>query len=118
MKATSHWLALKGHTPKSKSMIFDEEFTAQVVETGKIEEGRVIRGFFAKTGQPLLQDWLLEMVKRVARRLPFRLGILMGLATLFRPRTRGWDKARDAITEYIEEQEAEQRRALGLKGKP
>jgi len=36
MKATAHWLELKGHTPKSKSMIFDEEFTEQVVATGKI----------------------------------------------------------------------------------
>ena len=53
MKATAHWLELKGHTPKSKSTIFDEEFTEQVVATGKIEEGRVIRNFFAKTGQPL-----------------------------------------------------------------
>jgi heterodisulfide reductase subunit C len=60
----------------------------------------------------------MEMVRRVARRLPFRLGMLMGLATLIRPRTRGWGGARAAITEYIEEQEAEQRRALGLGGKP
>jgi heterodisulfide reductase subunit C len=115
MKATAHWLELKGHTPKSKSMIFDEEFTEQVVQTGKIEEGRVIRRFFAKTGQPLLQDWLVEMVKRVARRLPVMQGILMGIAALIRPRTRGWGKARDAITEYMHEQETLQRKALGLK---
>jgi heterodisulfide reductase subunit C len=115
MKATAHWLALKGHTSKSKSMIFDEEFTDQVVATGKIEEGRIVRGFFAKTGQPLLQEWLVEMVKRVARRLPVKLGILMGLATLIRPRTRGWGKARDAITEYVHEQETLRRKALGLK---
>jgi len=115
MKATAHWLALKGHTPKSKSMVFDEEFTEQVVETGKIEEGRIIRRFFAKTGQPLLQDWLVEMVKRVARRLPVMQGILMALAALIRPRTRGWGKARDAIAEYVHEQEALQRKALGLK---
>jgi len=115
MKATAHWLELKGHTPKSKSKIFDEEFTEQVVQTGKIEEGRVIRRFFAKTGQPLLQDWLLEMVKRVARRLPVMQGVLMGLAVLIRPRTRGWGRARDAITEYVHEQEALQRKALGLK---
>ena len=114
MKATAHWLELKGHTPKSKSMIFDEEFTEQVIATGKIEDGRVIRNFFAKTGQPLKQDWLLEMVKRVARRLPFKQGIKMGLAALFRPRTRNWGKARTAITEYVQEQEAKQRRALSL----
>ena len=115
MKATAHWLELKGHTPKSKSMIFDEEFTEQVVATGRIEDGRVIRGFFAKTGQPLLQNWLVEMAKRVARRLPVMFGLRMGLAALFRPRTRGWEKARDAITEYVEEQEALQRKALGLR---
>jgi len=114
MKATAHWLELKGHTPKSKSMIFDEEFTEQVIATGKIEDGRVIRNFFAKTGQPLKQDWLVEMVKRVARRLPFKQGIKMGLAALFRPRTRDWGKARAAITEYVQEQEAKQRRALSL----
>lgn len=117
MKATAHWLELKGHTPKSKSMIFDEEFTEQVVQTGRIEEGRIIRRFFTKTGQPLLQDWLVAMVKRVARRLPVMQGILMGLAVLIRPRTRGWDKARDAISEYVHEQEALQRKALRLEEK-
>ena len=115
MKATARWLELKGHTPKSKSAIFDEEFTEQVVQTGMIEDGRVIRVFFAKTGQPLLQNWLVEIAKRVARRLPVMFGLRMGFAALFRPRTRGWAKARDAITEYVEEQEALQRKALGLR---
>jgi len=114
MKATAHWLALKGHTPKSKSQLFDEEFTAQVVATGKIEEGRVIRNFFAKTGQPLKQEWLLEMVKRVARRLPFMQGLRMAWATLFVPKTRGWRKASAALQEYIDEQETKQRKALNL----
>jgi heterodisulfide reductase subunit C len=114
MKATAHWLALKGHTPKSNSQLFDEEFTDQVVATGKIEEGRVIRNFFAKTGQPLRQEWLVEMVKRVARRLPFRQGIAMGWATLFVPKTKRWRKASAALQEYIDEQEAKQRKALNL----
>jgi heterodisulfide reductase subunit C len=114
MKATAHWLELKGHTPKSRSTIFDQVFTEQVVATGKIEEGRVIRDFFARTGQPLLQDWLVEMAKRVARRLPFKQGFAFGLAALFRPRTRGWGKAGAAIAEYVQEQEAHQRKALGL----
>jgi heterodisulfide reductase subunit C len=114
MKATAHWLELQGHTPKSRSTVFDEEFTEQVVATGKIEDGRVIRNFFAKTGQPLLQEWLVEMVKRIARRLPVRLGILMGLSAVFRPRTRGWGRARAAISEYVHEQESTQRSALGL----
>ena len=38
----------------------------------------------------------------------------LGLATLFRPRTRGWGKARAAIDEYVEEREAADRAALGL----
>ncbi|HEX8013269.1 MAG TPA: 4Fe-4S dicluster domain-containing protein [Casimicrobiaceae bacterium] len=114
MKATARWLELKGHTPPSKSAIFDEEFTAQVIATGRIEEGRVIRGFFAKTGQPLLQEWLVEMARRVARRLPVKLALILGLAALIRPRTRGWGKARAAIEGYIDEQQSKQRRALGL----
>ena len=114
MKATAHWLELKGHTPKSRSTIFDEEFTAQVLATGKIEEGRVIRNFFAKTGQPLKQQWLVEMVRRVARRLPILQGIKLALATVFRPRTRKWSKARGAIAEYVGEQQAKQRKALNL----
>ena len=114
MKATAHWLELQGLTPKSKSTIFDEEFTQQVVETGKIEDGRVIRNFFAKTGQPLLQDWLVAMAKRVARRMPVLLGLKMGLAALFRPRTRGWGRAGAAIEEYVAEQDAKHRKALRL----
>jgi heterodisulfide reductase subunit C len=114
MKATAHWLELKGHTPKSRSTIFDEEFTEQVVATGMIEDGRVIRNFFAKTGQPLMQDWLVEMVKRVARRLPVLQAVKMGLAAVFRPKTKGWSKAQAAINEYVDEQEAKQRKALSL----
>ncbi len=117
MKATAHWLELKGHVPRSKSMHFDEEFTEQVVATGRIEEGRIIRNFFARTGQPLLQEWLIEMAKRVARRLPVKLALMMGLSALVRPRTRGWGSARDAIGDYLSEQETLQRKALGLKEK-
>ncbi|HET9651628.1 MAG TPA: 4Fe-4S dicluster domain-containing protein [Usitatibacter sp.] len=113
MKATAHWLELQGHTPKSQSTIFDEEFAGQVIETGKIEDGRMIRNYFAKTSQPLKQDWLVAMAQRIARRFPVKLGIKMGLAALFRPRTRGWAKHRAAIEEYVHEQEARQRKALG-----
>ena len=114
MKATAHWLELKGHTSKSKSTLFDEDFTEQVVATGRIEEGRIIRNFFAKTGQPLLQDWLVEMAKRVARRLPFKLGLTMAFAAVFRPRTRRWAKASAAISEYVHEQEQHHRKALRI----
>ncbi len=114
MKATAHWLEKKGHTPKSPSMHFDEEFSSQVIATGKIEEGRIIRGFFKRTGQPLIQDWLLEMVKRLLRGLPAKMLIHMGLANFVRPRTRNWDRARRAIEEYVEEKEAQHAEALGL----
>ena len=114
MKATAHWLELKGHTPKSKSMVFDEVFAEQVIQTGKIEEGRTIRRFFERTGQPLRQDWLIEMVKRVARRLPIKQGFAMAWQTLFTPRTKRWGKAGAALQEYIDEQEAKQRKALNL----
>lgn len=117
MKATAHWLELQGHTPKSKSTIFDEEFTDQVVATGKIEEGRIIRNFFTKSKQPLLQGWLVELAVRISRYSPVKLGFLMGWSAVFRPRSKRWDKARDAITEYVDEQEIKQRRALGLKSK-
>ncbi|MGE5089842.1 MAG: 4Fe-4S dicluster domain-containing protein [Candidatus Levyibacteriota bacterium] len=114
MKATAHWLELKGHTPQSRSSMFDEEFASQVIETGKIEEGRIIRGFFARSGQPLRQDWLIEMGRRLARKLPIKMGMLMGIAALIRPRTRGWAKSRDAIASYVSEQEQRQRKALNL----
>ena len=114
MKAAAHWLELKGHRPKSPSVLFDEVFSEQVFETGKIEEGRLIRNFFKKTNQPLVQKWLVEMVKRILRHLPLQQLMKMGLANIFRPRTRKWSKARDAINEYVEEQETKHRVALKL----
>ncbi len=50
MKALSHWMELKGHVKKSPSMVFDEVFSEQVFERGKIEEGRVMQRFFKRTG--------------------------------------------------------------------
>jgi heterodisulfide reductase subunit C2 len=114
MKATAHWLELKGHRPKSPSVLFDEVFSEQVFETGKIEEGRIIRNFFRKTNQPLLQGWLVEMVKRIFKHLPIGQLMRMGLANIFRPRTKNWSKASDAIGEYVAEQEAKHRKALKL----
>lgn len=114
MKAMSHWCELKGHTEKSPSMHFDEEFAEQVIATGKIEEGRIIRGFFARTGQSLNQDWLIEMVKRLLRHLPVKLLFIMGMQNVLRPKTRDWDGARAAIEEYVAEKEAEHRKALKL----
>ena len=114
MKATAHWMELKGHTEKSPSTVFDEEFSGQVIETGKIEDGRVFLNFFRRTGQSPFQDWVIQMGKQLALKFPFTMMIQMALATLFRPRTSGWERSRDAINEYIEEQEAEIRQALKL----
>lgn len=114
MKATAHWLELKGHTSKSPSTHFDEVFTEQVLATGRIEEGRIIRSFFARTGQPLMQDWLLVMVRRLLAHLPLRLLVRLGLAGLLQPRTRRWGAARDAMQEYVDARQAGQRQALKL----
>ncbi len=95
-------------------MTFDEIFSDQVFATGKIEDGLVLREFFARTKQPLFQDWLIAMVRGLAMRLPVGLLMKLGLATLFRPRTRGWRRARAAIAEYVDERKAADRHALGL----
>jgi heterodisulfide reductase subunit C len=114
MKATAHWLELKGHTPKSPSMHFDEVFTEQIVKTGKIEESRTIRRFFQRTNQGLFQDWMIEMVKQLLRGLPVGLLMRMGLATFVAPRTSNWSNASAAMQEYIDEQHEKQEEALSL----
>ena len=114
MKATSHWLELKGHTPKSPSMHFDEVFAEQIFDTGKIEEGRTIRNFFKRTGQSLTQDWMIQMVKNLLSNLPVKLLISMGLANVLKPRTRNWSAAGAALREYAEAKHEEHRQALGL----
>ena len=114
MKATSHWLEKKGHTPKSPSMHFDEVFTEQIVKTGKIEESRTMRRFFARTGQSLMQPWMIEMVKRMLRGLPIGMLTRMGLATFVAPKTSDWSRASDAMQEYIDEQHEKQAQALTL----
>ena len=114
MKATAHWLELKGHTPKSPSMHFDEVFTEQVISLGKIEEGRTIRRFFSRTQQALTQDWMIAMVRSLLRHLPIGLLTRMGLATFIAPRTHSWSKAADAMREYIDDQHGKQQQALHL----
>ena len=76
------------------------------------------RGFFARSGQPLKQDWLIEMAKRLARHVPIKMGILMGIAAVIRPRTRRWKKSREAIASYVDEQNRRHRAALNLGAKP
>jgi heterodisulfide reductase subunit C len=114
MKATAHWLELKGYTEPSPSSVFDEIFSEQVIATGKIEEGRMLRDFFRRTGQALMQDWIVELVKRLVAHLPVAMLMRLGLAGLVAPRTRRWAGAREAIRDYVAEKEGEHRRALGL----
>ena len=112
MKAMSHWLEAKGHTPTSSSQYFDEEFYNQVLETGKIEEGRIIRNYFRKTGQSISQAWLIQMVKNLIRGIPFVLLMKMGLSTLLKPKTRDWSKSKIAIAELVAEREQERKRDM------
>jgi heterodisulfide reductase subunit C len=114
MKATAHWLEMKGHTEESYSSIFDGEFTDQVVRTGKIEDGRILKNFLQKSGQPLVQDWLIQMVKQMVRHLPIKFLLEMGWSTVFAPKTKRWAKSRAAIEEHIAEEKAFERKALGL----
>ena len=116
MKATAHWLELKGHTPKSPSMIFDEVFSEQIIERGKIEDTEVLMTFFKRTKQSLFQDWLRQIVFNVALKLPIVWGIKSMLAMIFKPKTRNWRRARLAIEDYIHEQEEKHKAALGLNG--
>ncbi len=112
MKALSMWLEEQGHTPKSQSHHFDEEFYQQVLETGKIEEGRIIRNYFSRTGQPLLQDWLVRLAKNLIRGLPFIMFTRMGMAALIKPRTRNWNRSKRAIDDYLAEKKQHRKSIL------
>ncbi len=114
MKATAHWLELKGHTKPSNSTIFDEVFSDQVIKYGKIEDGEVLKDFLKETGQPLMQDWIVQMVKNMIKGLPVIQLMKMGWATVFHPKTKDWARARDAINDYVAEEHAAQKKALGL----
>ncbi|MEQ1647131.1 MAG: 4Fe-4S dicluster domain-containing protein [Hyphomicrobiaceae bacterium] len=114
MKATAHWLELKGYTEKSPSTIFDEEFSRQIIARGKIEDTEVLHKFLHKTKQPLMQDWLVTIGRNIAMRLPVKWGLKMMWAQVFKPKTKDWAKSRKAIEDYIIEQDAHHRHALKL----
>ena len=54
-----------------------------------------------------MQDWMIEMVKRMLKHLPIGMLTRMGLATFVAPRTSNWSGAAGAIQEYIDEQHAD-----------
>jgi len=114
MKATSHWLELKGHTPESPSTTFDKIFTDEIVQHGRIEDTKVLMKFLKKTKQPLLQDWLKQIVWNIGMRLPVKWGLKSAWSMVFHPKARSWGKARTAISDYIIEVEHRHKSALGV----
>jgi heterodisulfide reductase subunit C2 len=114
MKATAHWLELKGHVEPKPATVFDDEFSDQVFRTGKIEEGAVLMKFMKRTGQPLFQEWLVALVRGLVSRMPVKMLVRLGIASVLHPRTSGWGKSRAAIEEHLKERKAADRKALGL----
>ena len=124
MKALQHWMEDEGHVQKSDSTKFDEEFTRQCLERGRIEDTEVIQNFFKKTGQDLVQlvktGWLGIMVARMNKwpllregrigaflaRMPIAGPLQMGLAMVFKPRTKSWGRTGEVLRQYVEEQKA------------
>jgi heterodisulfide reductase subunit C len=119
MKALAHWLEEEGYVSKSPAAIFDEIFLEQVYDTGRIEETRLLGRFFRRTAQPLIQDWLVEIGRRLLRYLPLAFLAKLGLHLAFKPRTRGWGRTGEVLREYVAEQKAkikQRREALSTHG--
>ncbi len=104
MKALAHWMEEEGITEKSPSTIFDEEFTEQIYDYGRIEDSKVMKNFFKKSGQPLIQSWLIEFTKRMMKRLPIAHGFRMGMNVVFTPKTKSWGKTGEVLQAYVREQ--------------
>ncbi|HKK05535.1 MAG TPA: 4Fe-4S dicluster domain-containing protein [Gammaproteobacteria bacterium] len=104
MKALAHWMEDEGVTDKTPSSIFDEEFLDQVYKTGRIEDSHVMMHFFKKTKQPLMQEWLVEFVKRMIKHLPVTQLMKMGLNFVFTPKTKSWGRTGEVLKQYVREQ--------------
>lgn len=104
MKALAHWMEDEGITPRSPAALFDEEFTEQIYRTGRIEDSHVLIGFLRRTGQPLVQDWLVDFGQRLMRHLPLGQMLRMARNLLFPPRTQAWGRTGDVLREYVREQ--------------
>lgn len=104
MKALSHWMEDEGITPETPSTVFDNEFWEQIEKRGRIEDSAVLKNFFAKTGQDLKQDWLIEMIKRMIKHLPFSHLMHSALHALFPPKTKSWGRTGDVLKQYVKEQ--------------
>lgn len=112
MKTTGLWLEAKGYTPPSPSHVFDKEFSAQVFARGKIEDVAVLKNFLRQTKQPLMQDWLVQIARNIAMRLPVKWGLHSLWAMIRKPRTRSWAKSQRAIEDYIEAEDQKRRAVL------
>jgi heterodisulfide reductase subunit C2 len=128
MKALQHWLEDEGHVPKSSSTTFDEEFTRQCLERGRIEDTEVIMNFLRQTKQDIVElvrkGWLGIMIARMNNlpllrhgrigaflaRLPVLGPLKMGWAMLIKPRTKAWGRTGEVLRQYVEEQKALARR--------
>lgn len=104
MKATAHWLEENGYTEKTKSTIFDEEFAEQCLDHGRIEDTHVLVNFLKKSKQPLVQDWLVELTKRMNKHLPMGHLMRMGMNLVFTPKTKSWGRTGEVLREYVREQ--------------
>ena len=104
MKALAHWMEEEGITEKTPSTIFDEEFTEQIYAHGRIEDSKVLKNFLTKTGQPLIQGWLVEMTKRMMKHLPVAHGLRMGMNLVFTPKTKSWGRTGEVLQAYVREQ--------------
>lgn len=122
MKALAHWIEAEGYGNKSNSTIFDEEFTRQCLERGRIEDSEVMSNFFKNTKQDMMQmalhGWLGIFVARMNkwtelrqgnvltffRRTPIKHSLHMGLSMFFKPKTKSWGRTGDVLKQYVKEQ--------------
>lgn len=122
MKALAHWIEDEGYGAKSSSSLFDEEFTHQCFERGRIEDTEVMGNFFKKTHQDLkqlvLHGWVGLFVVRMnkwhelrrgnfgkfLKRMPIVGPLHMAMNMVFKPRTKSWGRTGDVLRQYVKEQ--------------
>ena len=122
MKALAHWIEEEGYGDKSKSTIFDAEFTRQCLDRGRIEDTEVMSNFFKTTKQDIVQmalhGWLGIFVARMNKwtelkkgnigkflsRVPIMHPLHMGLAMVFKPKTKSWGRTGEVLRQYVKEQ--------------
>ena len=122
MKALAHWIEEEGYGDKSKSTIFDEEFSRQCLDRGRIEDTEVMSNFFKSTKQDIVQmalhGWLGIFVARMNKwtelkkgnigkflsRAPIMHPLHMGLAIVFKPKTKSWGRTGEVLRQYVKEQ--------------